>query len=76
MYQVVHSAYQASNDYAGDLAKSMIDDTAGVNWTDEEKKSNYTANVNKDEYIKYKKKSKNVFFRTISDQPGKNTGTC
>ena len=53
LYQVVHSAPQASNDYAGDLAKRIIDDTAGVNWTDEEKKSNSTANVNKDGYIKY-----------------------
>ena len=67
MYQVVHSAPQASNDYTGDLAKSIVDGTAGVNWTDEEKKSNSTANINKDGYIKYKKKVEERFFRTISE---------
>ena len=53
---------RVNNNYAGDLAKSIADGTAGINWTDEEKKANSTANVYTEPYIKQKNSVEIRFF--------------
>ena len=71
LHNIVPTTDRGNNDYAGDLAKSIANGTAGVNWTDEEKKANSTSNVLTEDYIRSKKSVEDSFFETLSNQPGK-----
>ena len=74
LHNIVPPTDRGNNDYAGDLAKSIANGTAGVNWTDEEKKANSTSNVLTEDYIRSQKSVEARYLKILSDQTGKMKG--